>query len=121
MSKAKDNITKKAQDKFVEGVSKGLIDMGAETLPKDEREFDNRKFVLNTVSGKLKIIIYTTQRFLFTVYAAFENVEDAKEKFNCNPHSGKYNIHSEYRNGNFNEPIAQTLAHFECTLPKQKA
>ena len=121
MGKAKDNITKRVQDKFVEGVTKGLVDMGADILPTDEMSFDQKAFVLETSVGRMRITLYTTQRFLFTVYARFEDVAKARDKFNCNPNSGKYNFHAVYRNGNFNETIAQELDHFECTLPKQKA
>jgi|AntRauTorcE11897_2_1112592.scaffolds.fasta_scaffold01459_2 hypothetical protein len=121
MAIAKDNITKKAQDKFLEGVTKGLLEMGAEAQPQDKNMFSHKAFKLDTIVGELSITIYTTQRFLFSIYAKFENVNEAKSKFNCNPHSGKFNFNAVYRNGNVSKPVEEALMHFECTQPKNKA
>ena len=32
-------------------------------------------------------------KVIFSVFSRFENVDLAKEKFDCNPYSGKYNVH----------------------------
>jgi len=114
---AKDNITLKKQNNFVSEVRNGLLKMGAEISKGNENiSFDNTQFILDTVVGKLNITLYNSQTFLYTVYAKFENVEDAKEKFNCNPHSGKYNIHLSAKGNTEKYAIEDALSHFECTL-----
>jgi len=116
MPKAKDDITKKQQDEFVAGVTKGLVDMGAVIQPTDERMLSNTQFKLKTIAGNLLITLYHHQKFLFTVYSRFEEPEKAKGKFYCNPHSGKYNF-NKVNNCSMKQVIEFALMHFECTLP----
>jgi hypothetical protein len=118
---AKDNITKKKQEDFVTAVRKGLLEMGAEIVKGNNISFDNTQFVLNTIAGKLHITLYHSQKFLYTVYSRFENVDKAKSKFNCNPHSGKYNIHLTAKGNTAKYAIEDALMHFECTQPKEIA
>lgn len=118
---AKDNITFKKQKAFIDAVKKGLIEMGAIVQPTDERMLSNTQFKLDTVAGVLNITLYTTQRFLYTVYSKFENVDEAKGRFNCNPHSGKYNTHLSAKGNTAKYAIEDALQHFECTLKKEIA
>jgi len=121
MGIAKDNITAKQQNEFVAGVTAGLLEMGATIQPKNEFSFDNTEFKLNTVAGVLIITLYSSQKFLFTVYSRFEDVNKAKDKFNCNPHSGKYNFHRSKDKSlpTMAKVIESALMHFECTLQKE--
>jgi len=111
----RDNITLKKQTKFVRGVKNGLIELGAEII-NTSISFGNTQFVLNTVVGPLYITLYKNQSFLYTVYSKFENVEQAKLKFNCNPYSGKYNIHYSAKGNTEKYAIQSVLRHFECTI-----
>lgn len=111
---ANDNITLKKQNLFVEGVKKGLLEMGATIV---KTELRDTEFVLNTVAGKLNIKLYGSQTFLYTVYSRFEEVERAKVKFNCNPYSGKYNAHLSAKGNTSKYAIEDALSHFECTQP----
>ena len=85
------NITKKQSKEFVNGVCKGLLEIGA-TKVKDKID-TFRSFELDTIVGKLKINVDTDNVYCFTVFSRFEDVEKAKQKFDCNPYSGKYNFH----------------------------
>jgi len=116
---AHDNITLKKQSKFVEGVKKGLLEMGAVIVKGNESiSFGNTQFVLDTIAGKLNVTLYNSQKFLYTVYSRFEEVDKAKGKFNCNPHSGKYNAHLSAKGNTEKYAIEAALIHFECTLTK---
>ena len=117
--KAKDNITLKSQTAFVDGVTKGLIELGAIIQPVNALMFSSTEFKLNTIVGVLNITLFHSQTFLFTVYSQFENVDKAKDKFNCNPHSGKYNFHRSMDKLSIEQVIEFALMHFECTLPKE--
>jgi len=121
MGIAKDNITAKQQEKFVAEVTAGLLEMGAVKQPKNELSFDNTEFKLETLAGTLLITLYRNQNFLFTVYSRFEDVNKAKDKFNCNPHSGKYNFHRSKDKSlpTMEKVIESALMHFECTLQKE--
>jgi len=123
MGIAKDNITAKQQNEFVAGVTKGLLEIGAVVQPKNELSFDNTEFKLNTIAGILTITLYSSQTFLFTVYSRFEDVESAKDNFNCNPYSGKYNFHRSKDKSlpTMERVIECAMMHFECTLPKELA
>lgn len=123
MGIAKDNITLKQQDEFVAGVTKGLLEMGAVKQPKNELSFDNTEFKLETIAGTLIITLYRSQKFLFTVYSRFEEPTRSKDKFNCNPHSGKYNFHRSKGKSlpTIKKVIECALMHFECTLQKELA
>ena len=113
---AKDNITLKKQQSFVDSVKAGLLEMGSIIVKGNESiSFDNTQFVLDTIAGKLNITLYNSQKFLYTVYSKFENVDKAKVKFNCNPHSGKYNVHLSAWGNTSKYAIEDALMHFECT------
>jgi len=116
---AKDNITLKKQNAFNTAVEKGLLEMGAVLQPIDENKFTCKEFKLDTIAGVLNITLYKGQKFLYTVYSRFEDVEKAKGKFNCNPYSGKYNAHLSAKGNTAKYAIEDALMHFECTQPKE--
>jgi len=111
-------ITKKQSKVFVEGVCKGLLKIGAKKVEDIIPTF--RSFELDTIVGKLTINVDTDNVYCFTIFSRFENVEKAKEKFDCNPFSGKYNFH-ETKNETFSiEQIVEfALMKFEATQPKE--
>ena len=123
MGIAKDNITAKQQNEFVAGVTKGLIEMGAVKQPNNPNTFASTEFKLETIAGTLLITLYHSQRFLFSVYSRFEDPTKSKDKFNCNPHSGKYNFDRSKDKSlpTMKKVIECALMHFECTLPKELA
>jgi len=83
-------ITPKQSEAFVKGVCKGLLEIGAKKIKDKISTF--RTFELDTIVGKLTISVDTDNLHCFTVFSRFENVDKAKEKFDCNPYSGKYNF-----------------------------
>ena len=84
-------ITPKQSQAFVDKLCKELLGVGAKKV-KDR--IDSRKdFELETTVGKLEIHVDTDNVHCYTMFTRFDNVELAKEKFPCNPHSGKYNTH----------------------------
>jgi len=116
----KDNITKKNQEAFVEGVTKGLLEIGAVIQPTNPNMFNNTEFKLDTIVGVLNITLYHSQTMMFTVYSKFEDPNKAKEKFDCNPYSGKYNFHrSKSKLFSMEQMIEFALMKFEATLPKE--
>ncbi len=89
---------KTISERFVEGLSKELIQIGAkETTSK--LISPNREFELDTIVGKLTIMVDASVDNTFAMFTRFENVEEAKKIFNCNPHSGKYNSFVGRRKG----------------------
>ena len=116
MGIAKDKITKKQQDKFVAGVIEGLLEMGAIKQPHNPNTFASTSFKLKTMAGNLDITLYHSQTFLFTVYSIFDEPEKAREMFECNPHTGKFNFHRSSENGDIDEVIELALIHFDVTI-----
>jgi hypothetical protein len=116
---AKDNITLKKQNAFNTAVEKGLLEMGAVLQPVNESMLSNKQFKLDTIAGVLNITLYRNQKFLYTVYSRFEDVERAKGKFNCNPYSGKYNAHLSAKGNTAKYAIEDAMMHFECTQTKE--
>lgn len=110
-------IGKKKTKEFIEGVCKGLLELGAKKINEDEN------FValeLETIVGRLVINIPMRQMVIFSVFSKFDNVELAKQKFDCNPFSGKYNVHIGLVPKMTTEKyIELALIAFECTQPNE--
>ena len=102
-----------SNEKFIKEVSDGLIKMGATKIKDKISAF--RSFELDTIVGKLEIDIDADNQFCYTVFSRFLDVDKAKEKFDCNPYSGKYNIHLTARP--IKDVIKTALFHFEVTQP----
>lgn len=84
-------MSKKKTETFVKQLCAQLIAIGATKVKDTINSF--RSFELDTIVGKLSINVDTNSEYTYTMFACFENVAEAKKKFDCNPHSGKYNIH----------------------------
>lgn len=81
---------KNKSQRFVDALTAGLVELGA----KEYKTLESRKsFHLDTVVGNIDIHISADVEHCYTMFARFDNVEEAKAKFNCNPYSGKYNTH----------------------------
>ncbi|HSG31859.1 MAG TPA: hypothetical protein VLB82_09970 [Thermodesulfobacteriota bacterium] len=113
-------ITEKQSEAFVKGVCKGLLEIGA--IKVEDKISTFRTFELDTIVGKLTINVDTDNVHCYTVFSKFEDVEKAKEKFDCNQFSGKYNFHRG-KSTLFSIPqmIEFALMKFEATLPKELA
>ena len=84
-------ITEKQSQAFAEKLCKALLEVGA---IKVKDRIDSRKdFEIETTVGNLEIHVDTDNTYSYTMFARFDEVDRAKEKFNCNPYSGKYNTH----------------------------
>jgi len=51
------------------------------------------QYQLQTKYGILNVSVHDDQSFIYSIFTRFDEPEKAKEKFSCNPHSGKYNFH----------------------------
>lgn len=109
-------ITKANSKKFVKEVTTGLLMMGATQL--DNSITDRIKFTINTIVGVLNISVDTDNVHTYSVFAKFEDVDKAKEKFNCNPFSGKYNFH--IGSDDVDTAIELAYSHIEMTLDPEK-
>jgi hypothetical protein len=68
-----------------------------------------------TKAGKLEINVDKENKHIYSVFSRFENPELAKEKFDCNPFSGKYNFYSS-NDLPVNMVIENCLMFFEATI-----
>ena len=107
------NICKSKNKKFVDKVCKGLIEMGANQIKSEFPTYNI--FKLETVAGKLVIKVEVENVHCYTVFSKFEDVERAKEKFDCNPYTGKYNVHLG-NNNNIDSIIDYVITMFKNTL-----
>lgn len=99
--------------KFNKKITKALLEMGATIT--SEKDYVT-EFVLSTIVGKLSIQLFPDHKHVYSIFSRFENVKEAKEKFDCNPYSGKYNFLVSDRL-DINEVIEGATFHFECTQP----
>lgn len=85
-------VTEKNQELFVKRVTAYLLKLGATQLD-DSVSF--HRFQLDSIVGKLTINLPFADDhvYTYTVYSRFEDVDKAKNVFNCNQYSGKFNIH----------------------------
>jgi hypothetical protein len=67
--------------------------------------------------GELNIRVNEDSQYCFTVFCRFEDVERAKQKFNCNPYSGKYNLHQSTEGLTVDEAVEYVVIHLKDTLP----
>ncbi|MDG1950053.1 MAG: hypothetical protein P8J32_04555 [bacterium] len=79
---------KKQSKEFFDKVTKAVVEMGA-TSTGDKYGYE---WTLDTIVGKLDIIVDPDSKHCFSVFTKFQDVEAAKQKFACNPFSGKYNF-----------------------------
>jgi len=115
-------ITKKQSKEFVEGITKGLLKIGAVIQPEDKRLFPQTLFKLDTIVGLLTITLYHEQDIIFTIFSRFEDVDKAKQKFDCNRFTGKFNFHrSQSELFSMEQMIEFALIQFEATQPKELA
>lgn len=84
-------INKKNNKEFVEGVCQKLLEIGAKKIKDGTSSF--RSFELQTIVGDLLINVPIDNSFCFTIFSRFVDVDLAKQKFDCNAYSGKYNVH----------------------------
>ncbi len=83
-------ITKNQSESFITGIKDSLILLGATPTTNGSYHIP---LELNTIVGNLLINIDIEHKHCYTVYTRFEDVEQAKVKFDCNPYSGKWNFH----------------------------
>ena len=84
-------INKRNNKEFVEGVCQKLLEIGANKVIDEISSF--KSFKLQTIVGDLLINVPIDNSFCFTIFSRFVDVELASQKFDCNPYSGKYNVH----------------------------
>jgi hypothetical protein len=71
-----------------------FIDSNADIISIEESKDKKRKeYIIKTKCDKLPVTIIDRKSEIYTVFTCFDNVDKAKDKFDCNPFSGKYNFH----------------------------
>lgn len=55
------------------------------------------RYEIDTTIGKLNLSIHESDEYGFNIYTRFDDVDKAKQYYNCNPHSGKYNLHASIK------------------------
>jgi hypothetical protein len=107
---------KNKSQRFVDTLTAGLIKLGAKEI---HSKIDSYKsFEIDTIAGSLAINVDKDVKLCYTMFACFENVKEAKTKFDCNPHSGKYNKHISHTADMTPEKAADIcLAMIQKTLP----
>ncbi len=84
-------ITKNQSESFVTGIKNSLILLGARPIESKLNKFVTLELL--TIVGNLEINIDTDNNNCYTVFTKFEDVEQAKKKFDSNPYNGKWNFH----------------------------
>lgn len=104
-------IKKSDSKKFADEVCAGLEQIGAKYIGDC---LHLKKFSLETIVGNLTVSVAQDNEFCYTVFSRFDDIDRAKEKFNCNI-SGKYNFHigSEH---SVDRAIEFALMQFECCV-----
>lgn len=111
-------ITKHQANEFNNKFIKGIIELGAIKIKPYTSSFES--FKLNTIVGELKINLPIEHTFIFYVFSCFEDVEKAKLKFDCNPHSGKYNFMTQSEPVIVDKTVELAIMFFESTLLNTK-
>lgn len=114
-------ITKKQSKEFVESVVKALVEMGAhkEVDVSMVGEATRVKLIANTTAGALTIKVDKDNVYCYTVFSKFVDVQEANGLFNCNPYSGKYNLHFGDGETPLNELISTVKGHFDMITPHE--
>lgn len=109
-------ILKAKQKKFVKDVHAGLLELGGKIIANELLTYCT-KFEFDSIVGKLEVTLRHDHDYCYTLFAVFDEPSKAKDKFNCNPHTGKYNIHIAKDSILVEEAVEQALMHIECALP----
>ena len=96
-------VTKKQMAEFVRQ-AKRILDSYSWVAVEDS----SYTHKLTTDFGDVLVRIDEDTSYCYSIYMCFENVEEAKKELNCNPHTGKYNIHKY--------DMLEALEMFENTL-----
>ena len=52
------------------------------------------RFEIDTVVGKLNLSVHESDEYGFNIYARFDDEKEACKYYDCNSHTGKYNLHA---------------------------
>jgi hypothetical protein len=87
---------KTKSQRFVDTLCEGLIQFGAKEVKplfaESTHNTGRKSLELETIVGNLNININTDVEHCYTMFTRFDDVVEAKKKFNCGL-SGKYNTH----------------------------
>lgn len=88
-------VTKKDSTRFFNEMKTFILVnlKGIETTRMASESFGMHTYDIDTIVGKMQITLEEIQGYVYTIFCRFENVDEAKYKFNCNPYTGKYNLH----------------------------
>jgi nucleoid DNA-binding protein len=104
-------ISKKNSDKYVKEINSFISnDLSGELVNDNDH---NISYKIETIVGELLLTINKEQSIIYTVFGRFKDIDKAKEKFDSNPFTGKYNFLSS---DNIDEAIEATKQHLETTI-----
>ena len=106
-------ITPTNNEKFIKSVTNAILEMGGFKVNDLISSF--RTFEIETIVGKLRINIDTDNISCYTLFCRFTDVDRAKEVFDCNPYSGKYNAHINI--APIKDVIETAINHIKITQP----
>jgi len=110
-------ITKKQSNAFVTDAVATLIEMGGIRSEDNRAKSSYVELSLETLVGKLNIKIEKENVYTFTIFSRFVDVQKAKFLVDCNPYSGKYNLHKGDGNTKLKSLNEMVRDHFMCLLP----
>jgi len=105
------NITKKQDKYFREQVEKIVKKFNGIDNENRFKDIFHQSWTVDTIYGTLNISLHENAGYsIYSIFMRFDDAESAKDHVDCNPYSGKWNIHSS--------DIAYTLEDFEDRLKK---
>jgi hypothetical protein len=113
------DITPKQNKEFKDRFIKLVKEFGARELPESlHSSFVN--FELDTRVGLLTIHLPKEQSSCYAVFSMFQDAGIASKEFDCNPHSGKYNMFLSKTALSPSKMAEVAASTFKLTLPKDK-
>lgn len=94
-------ITKKQNATFIKSCEIFLENEGGRKVETSDLYYGKHYIFESEELGKLAIKIDDDNSKLYSIYAKFENEKIASKYFDCNSHSGKYNLHTFH----YDEPV----------------
>ena len=111
-------ITKKNSEKFFNSIKDFIVNELKGEGGRTNFNHNCYEYVINTIAGRMDVVLYDNDygKSCYTIFCKFHDVGQARLKFDCNSHSGKYNYHSGIET--VDEAIEWAKQHLEYTQEK---
>lgn len=107
-------ISKTNASKFYVGVQTFIVETMKGQLVSTVFDGDTERYEVNTNAGQMLISLSKTQEQVYTIFCRFRDVEKARQKYDCNPYSGKYNFHAIHTK--VGAEVESARVHLESTI-----